>query len=151
MNERPEYKFIQSDRPASQPSIGRTVHFVLENGEHRPAIITRVPGMVLENDEDIAPEDVPTLVEAHPNSGVVALSAFLTIGDVENGALASCVDEGATMPVFQAPGSPYDPSGTVPYTWHWPEPSPPNLLHSDAMFPSLLDGKCRNQVEGEGS
>ena len=73
------------------PSIGRTVHYVLPNGEHRPAIITRVW------------DQVPT------ESSVVQLQVFT---DGSNDGLQNV--EWRTS-VHQ------DNATKAPNTWHEPE------------------------------
>lgn len=81
-----------------RPSVGRIVHFVLNQGrnvgEHRPAIIVRV--------WDAMP---------HPGSAV-QLQVFTDQGNDD-------------LPgTFWATSVTQDPTGTRPHSWHWPEHVP---------------------------
>lgn len=80
---------------------GRIVHYVLSNGEHRPAIVVRnwsnpfLPG----------------------SDGRVNLIVFAD-GTNDSGAVSGNVsDQG----LFWATSAHYDPEGTKHHTWHWIE------------------------------
>lgn len=89
------------------PSIGRIVHVVLENGTHRPAIITDV----------------------HIDGGT-SLTVFLAAGDMETqgiGAFGIAVKQ--PLLLWALPECPHSEE-PKPLTWHWPEfvkpePEPP--------------------------
>lgn len=80
---------------------GRIVHYVLSNGQHRPAIVVR-------NWSD------PAL----PGSdGRVNLIVF-SDGTNDKGAVSgNASDQG----LFWATSAHYDPEGTKHHTWHWIE------------------------------
>jgi len=78
---------------------GRIVHTVLENADHRAATINEV---------------------VNADTGVVGLTTFLAVGDVENGYVSSVLDKPA--PLLLIPESEHS-DAHEPYTWHWIERS----------------------------
>lgn len=84
-----------------KPSIGRIVHFVLGNGQHRPAIITRVW-------EDDSPGSYP------PEDEVVNMTIF---PDGSND-----VPAGSSFTLTAWGTSVHHDESCKPRTWHWPEP-----------------------------
>ena len=85
------------------PSIGRTVHFVLPSGEHRPAIIVRIW------------DGQPT------EHTVVQLQVFI---DGSNDAGDLCDGERAVLPPVSAvwrTSVHQDTETKAPGTWHEPE------------------------------
>lgn len=96
----------------NQPTVGRIVHFVLPNGEHRAAIIARV--------WDVSPNLDPS----------VQLQVF-TDGTNDAGVIPECNPPAYGTPeygLFVAPGTVWRTSVhfakaelNQPYSWHWPE------------------------------
>jgi hypothetical protein len=80
------------------PSIGRSVHFVLDSGpnkgEHRPAVIVKTWG------------DLPT--------SAVNLQVFTDSNPLET-------SNDCLPPVLWKTSVVQDPTGKKPYSWHWPE------------------------------
>ncbi|RYG67740.1 hypothetical protein EON80_12990 [bacterium] len=94
-----------------RPSVGRIVHYVLEDGEHRPAMVTEVPGLQAAG---LDGNGVMNTVIASFDSGIIGLNVFLSPHDEWGG-------EAVTSTVAYAPGTPFDESGTEEHSWHWPE------------------------------
>ena len=90
-------------------SIGRIVHFVLPNGEHRPAIVVRVwPDEFLHNQQDTTGLNLQVFLDG-TNDNEAYAGLFLPAKiDTLHG----------TMWYTSAQ---YDPSGIQTGTWHWPE------------------------------
>ena len=91
---------------SSTPTLGRVVHYVLANGEHRAALVVREGG-------------------AHPALCVMldaALDAHLPVTQAVNGLLPESALPFA-RPAFQVQVEdvPEDRSGQRPHSWHWPE------------------------------
>ncbi len=82
--------------PAPRPSEGRTVHFVLPNGEHRPAVITK----------------------AWNEQGMVNLVVFKGQKTDHVGVQGLVCGGDPNSPTFLV-GSIWPGQG--PGTWHWPE------------------------------
>jgi len=80
---------------------GRIVHYVLKNGQHRPAIVVR----------NWSNPDVPG------SDGMVNLSVF-TDGSNDSGALGG---DSSAQGFFWATSVHYSPLGTEQNTWHWVE------------------------------
>lgn len=86
--------------PISALTEGRIVHYVLSNGQHRPAIVVK-------NWSN------PTL----PGSeGMVNLIVFAD-GANDRNVISGNSDQG----IFWATSAHYDPNGTKHHTWHWIE------------------------------
>lgn len=81
---------------AMKPTVGRIVHYVLTDGQHRPAIVVRAWGE--------EPHSAPDYADS------VNLQVFL---DGSNDGSESGVDWETSVR--------YDETGKTPYTWHWPE------------------------------
>jgi hypothetical protein len=94
---------MSENKPQQVPSVGRVVHYVLDagpsQGEHRPAVIVRV---YPDPDGEVTPGAV-IIVHVHVDSH----------GDY----YPHQGDE--PLIVQRMPG--YDPDGTIPGSWHWPE------------------------------
>lgn len=80
---------------------GRIVHYVLSNGQHRPAIVVR----------DWSNPALPG------SDGRVNLMVFVD-GTNDSGAVSGKACE---QGLFWATSAHYDPAGTEHHTWHWPE------------------------------
>lgn len=83
------------------PSIGRTVHFVLPSGEHRPAIIVRL--------FDQAPTE----------KSYVQLQVFID-GSNDSAQIHESERLPNTTTVWRTSVA-QDPTGKIPGTWHEPE------------------------------
>lgn len=82
-------------------SEGRIVHYVLSNGEHRPAIVVR----------NWSNPEIPG------SDGMVNLIVF-SDGSNDSGAVSGNVSE---QGLFWATSAHYGSEGTEHHTWHWPE------------------------------
>ena len=81
---------------------GRIVHYVLSNGEHRPAIVVR--------------DWSNSTLGSYPD-GTVNLQVF-TDGSNDKGAVHGNVSE---QGLLWATSVHHDPAGDVHHTWHWIE------------------------------
>lgn len=80
---------------------GRIVHYVLSNGQHRPAIVVR----------NWSNPDIPS------SEGRVNLIVFAD-GSNDKGTISGNVSE---QGLFWATSAHYDPAGNKHHTWHWIE------------------------------
>lgn len=80
---------------------GRIVHYVLSNGQHRPAIVVR----------DWSNPDLPG------SDGMVNLIVFAD-GTNDMGAVGGTY---TAQGIFWATSAHYSPDGTEHHTWHWIE------------------------------
>jgi hypothetical protein len=89
-------------------SIGRIVHYVMWNGEHRPAIVVRVWGA------SSAIESEAGLTEFHP---AVQLQVFT---DGKNDESPNNTNQPAQNVEWRTSVG-YDEAFKTANTWHWPE------------------------------
>jgi hypothetical protein len=109
---------VSIQNPAAAPNLdgltaGHVVHYVLENGEHRPAIVVEVPGLVAARVQD----GITVTEPAPPDSGIIGCTVFLSPHD-------GWIGEPTRYPLTYSPGVHHDPTGTEPHTWHWIECAP---------------------------
>lgn len=81
---------------------GRVVHYVLRDGQHRPAIVVR----------DWSNSKVPG------SDGMVNLIVF---SDGYNDRIATMGGTVTDQGIFWATSAHYDPQGDKHHTWHWIE------------------------------
>lgn len=91
-----------------KPSIGRVVHYVIDENTHRPAIVVRVWADEQHYQEDAAKGD-----------HVVQLQVF-TDGSNDRHTAESLGILGAENGLVWRTSVHFDPNG-APGTWHWPE------------------------------
>jgi hypothetical protein len=92
-------------------SIGRLVHFVLPNGEHRPAIVVRVwPDEFPNNTEEKTGVNLQVFLDGtNDNEAYAGLPLPAKINTLHGTMLYTSAQYAMT------------PDGLLPGTWHWPE------------------------------
>jgi len=90
-----------------KPTIGRIVHYVLANGEHRPAIIVRVWPGEYGNDEVKDGINVQVFLDGGNDTDAALGMGYTTMDERERGT--------AWRTSVRYSGE------SVPGSWHWPE------------------------------
>jgi len=94
-------------------SIGRIVHFVLPNGEHRPAIVVRVwPEEFPNNPDDHTGLNLQVFLDGTNDNEAYAGLPLPAKIDTLHGTMWYTSAQYAMTP---------DGTGIQPGTWHWPE------------------------------
>jgi hypothetical protein len=92
-------------------TAGRIIHYVLANGEHRPAIAV-APSQFTGNES-------PSLVvflNGPQDAGLYPVYSYGSVGAVLSGVLP-----GDVPACVWIPSAPHDEDNKWAYSWHWPE------------------------------